>query len=294
MNIEEEMIYKEVKALLDQHQGGEVLLEESINAKSYFRIESALRYDYPSYWYLAYLTPFNGDNQQVFPVDEQKNEEALITKMILTIDSNIFQEEMQMFTKEDVTIILENSKKNAENSEIYWDLRESVDILNTDVDRLYYEKINETIENNLQQIIDDAPQNMKQEEAVQYFSSWLVKNMQYDEMMKRYITTGNLEGYDLRREISAGSINDGEGTCTGFSLILMALCNRVGIEAYVVLGETEDARHGWVAIKIEDNIYYKDPTSEIEYRSVWALAREEQFYNYFHRDYEPFIDLFEY
>jgi hypothetical protein len=60
------------------------------------------------------------------------------------------------------------------------------------------------------------------------------------------------------------------------------------------LGDTPGGRHGWVAIKIGDETYYNDPTSEIENQKVKPLQTEVQFYQYFHKTYKPFSDLFQY
>ncbi|SHO47388.1 transglutaminase-like domain-containing protein [Anaerocolumna xylanovorans] len=287
---EEKKIYEEIKELLNQHKGGEIVLEQPINAKSYFHIESSLRYDGISYWYLAYLFPFSSDNTHVIPANEQYSEEKKIDKILLIIDSDKFQREMPVISEEDVT----NSKE--ESTDIYQNMKDAIDYLMDNEDS-YYDGINEKIEKNLQQIIDDMSKGLNQEEAVQYFSQWLVDHMVYDPAIAKYIMTGDLVGYDFRKQISAGSItsiNDRIGTCTGFSLILTNLCNRVGMEAYVVLGDTPGGRHGWAAIKIGDETYYKDPTSEIENQKVKPLQTEVQFYQYFHKTYKPFSDLFQY
>lgn len=287
---EEKKIYEEIKERLNQHKGGEILLEEPINAKSYFHIESSLRYDSISYWYLAYLFPFSSDNTRVIPANEQASEEKNIDKMLLMIDSDKFQKEMSTVSEEDVA----NSKK--ESTDTYQNMKDAIDYL-TDNQDSYYDGIDEKIKKNLQQIIDNMPTGLNQEEAVQYFSQWLVDHMVYDPTIAKYIMTGDLVGYDFRKQISAGSItciNDRVGTCTGFSLILTALCNQVGIESYVVLGDTPGGRHGWAAIKIGDETYYKDPTSEIENHKVMPLQTNVQFYQYFHKTYKPFSDLFQY
>lgn len=287
---EEKKIYREIKKLLDQHKGGEIVLEQPINAKSYFHIESTLRYDGINYWYLAYLIPFSSDNTQVIPANEQHSEEKKINKMLLIIDSDKFQKEIPAVSKEDIT----NSKKAS--TEIYQNIKDAIDYL-VDDRYSYYDQVNKEIKSNLQQIIDSMPQGLNQEEAVQYFSQWLVDHMAYDPIIAKFITTGDLVGYDLKKQISAGSItsiNDRIGVCTGFSLILTTLCNWVGIESYIVLGDTPGGRHGWVAVKIGDETYYKDPTSEIENQKVMPLQTEVQFYQYFHKIYKPFTDLFLY
>lgn len=292
LTAEEKKIYGQVKKLLDQHKNGEIVLEQPINAKSYFHIESSLRYDGISYWYLAFLFPFSADNTQVIPANEQYSEEKKIDKLFLFIDSDKVQREMIALSEEDVA----NSKKESADTDLYQSIKELTDYLMKEQDS-YYDQVNEKIENNLQQIIDDMPKGLNQEEAVQYFSQWLVDHMVYDPTIAKYITTGDLVGYDLRRQISAGSItsiNDRTGVCTGFSLILTTLCNRVGIESYIVLGNTPGGRHGWAAIKIGDETYYKDPTSEIEYKKIEPLQTEVQFYQHFNKIYKPFSDLFQY
>jgi hypothetical protein len=56
------------------------VLEQQISAKSYFHMESSLRYDGISYWYLAYLFSFGSDNTRVIPANEQYSEEKRLIK----------------------------------------------------------------------------------------------------------------------------------------------------------------------------------------------------------------------
>lgn len=289
---EEKKIYEEIKGLLDQRKSGEIVLEQPITVKSYFHIESSLRYDEIDYWYIAFLYPFNSDSTWVVPANEQYSEEKMIDKMLLIIDSDKFQKEMFALNEEDVA----NSERESEDVDLYQAMKEAIDYL-VEEENTYYNQVNEEIENNLQQIIDGMPKGLNQEETVQYFSQWLVDNMIYDPIIRNSILTGDFIGYDFRNQISSStitSINNRVGVCTGFSLILTTLCNRVGIESYIVLGDTPGGRHGWVAIKIGDEIYYKDPTSEIEYQEIEPLQTEVQFYQYFHKTYKPFTDLFQY
>ncbi|WMJ23389.1 hypothetical protein RBG61_01620 [Paludicola sp. MB14-C6] len=288
---EEKEIYEKIKQLLDQHKGGEIVLKQPINARSYYHIESALRYDSITYWYIAYLLPFNSSNTRVLPHLEQHSEEKMIEKMLLLIDSDKFQKEVLPASEDDAAKIKENKTVDT-----YQIAKDFIDYQMDDLES-YYEEVNQKINVNLQQIINEMPKNCNQEEAVQYFSQWIVDHMVYEPTIEKFLTTKDIVGYDLRKEISAGSItsvNDRKGTCTGFSCILKNLCNRVGIDAYIVLGDTPNGRHGWVAIKIGDKTYYKDPTAEIGIKKVNPLQTNVQFYQYFNNAYKPFTDLFGY
>ena len=295
LTAEEKKIYEEIKKILEQYKSGVILLEQPISAKSYFQIESPLRYDYNNYWYLAYLIPFSKENKRIVPALEQHSEETMIDKLILIIDSKQFQERTYPLSEEDIITNEEIANKGYDLGfhQTYNDFKECF----VDGNPAYYDDVTMQIESSLQQIIADMPEGLNQEKAVQYFSQWLVDHMEYDPIIANRIITGSLVGYDFRREISAGSISsiiDKNGTCTGFSLILTTLCNRIGIDAYIILGEVPNARHGWVAIKIGDDTYYKDPTSEIANKKVQPLTTDVQFYQYFHREFKPFSDLFEY
>ena len=76
--------------------------------------------------------------------------------------------------------------------------------------------------------------------------------------------------------------------------VLNALCRRVGIDAYFISGDVNTliyGRHAWSVIRIGDETYYKDPTTEIGYQKVRPLMTSAQFYKT--RDsYKPY-DWFE-
>lgn len=59
-------------------------------------------------------------------------------------------------------------------------------------------------------------------------------------------------------------ILDKKGICGGFSVALSDLCNKVGIDSYVVSGkatqQVTEMYHAWVAVKIGKGTYYVDPT----------------------------------
>jgi len=172
------------------------------------------------------------------------------------------------------------------SEELYNDIIDCIAGLNElNSDLSYYSEMDARVEQKLQEIINEIPKGSNQEEAVQYFSQWLVDNMVYDDVFNEYITTNNYDLIDINKQlanVNITSINNGEGVCTGFVFVLNALCRRVGIDAYFVSGYVRGlayGRHAWSAIIIGDETYYKDPTFEIGNQEVRPLRTSAQFYH---------------
>jgi hypothetical protein len=177
----------------------------------------------------------------------------------------------------------------------YNDIIKYVESLNDELinsDLSYYSEVDEKVEQKIQEILNGMPVGLNQEEAVQYFSQWLVDNMVYDFVFDEYLTTNNPDLIDINKQladVNITCINSGESVCSGFVMILNSLCRRVGIDAYFVCGNVEGlsyGRHTWSAIMIGDEMYYKDPTSEIGTKKVRPLMTYAQFYQT-HNNYKP-------
>jgi transglutaminase/protease-like cytokinesis protein 3 len=126
----------------------------------------------------------------------------------------------------------------------------------------------------------------------------MVDNMAYDPAMIKFLQTGDFAHFDIRRFLSSGNITsivDGNGVCAGFDIILTTLCNRVGINAFVIEGVVGGSwhRHTWSAIGVGEEMYYKDSTYEIVMQKVRPLLTREQFYA-IHGSYIPLSDVFKY
>jgi transglutaminase/protease-like cytokinesis protein 3 len=175
----------------------------------------------------------------------------------------------------------------------YQDIITAVEYYNSvNIDSSFYSKMHENVERKLSEIISAIPDGSNQEDTVQYFCKWLVENMVYDPIMANQILSGSFSVYDgLLESGNITSILKGEGVCAGFDMILTTLCNRVGIESYITIGITPDGRHTWSAIKIGNEVYYKDTTYEIVKKEVRPLMTRTQFYAK-NKSYKPFSDIF--
>ena len=296
LTIQEKKIYNQITERLDQCKSGEIVLEQPIDARAYARIVTMLKYDRETYWYLYGIFPFDKENMLVDIDFMVPAKERNIYKMIFWIDSDKFRKEMTTYDKKNAENVKRAAEDLSSDPEAYKKAKEIADTI-IDDNPSYYERTNKEIERNLQQIIDDMPKGLNQKEAIQYFAQWIVDHMTYESTVAKYLDTGDYAEYDPGKAFSSESvvsINTKQGTCGGFSLILVTLCNRVGIDAYVVRGEAFGEGHAWTAVKIGGETYYKDPTFEVGDKKVKFLATELQFYQYFCTTYKPYSHLFKY
>jgi len=286
----ERRIYYAAVGMLEQYASGEIVLYYPITARSYYRIETALRYDSERHWHLALLWPFDNNFELVSPPSEQRNPEAIIYRLLLIVDTEVFRRE--------VSVAPEPLPEDWEESleELYRDVLADMVHFSEITDISFYDVINEQLENIIEKIINNMPEDLNQEEAILYFMQWMVDNMVYDSVMDRIFSSGGSFFDDINRHLDSSSILsliEGEGVCAGFSTVLNTLARRVGIDTYMVIGTVPGGRHTWNVVKIGDGIFYIEPTSDIQRQRVRPLMTREQFY-VIHSTHRPFSDLFEY
>ena len=143
-----------------------------------------------------------------------------------------------------------------------------------------YQLINNETNKILESIISDMPSNLTQEEAVDYFSQWIVNNMTYTDSFSSGTSYGDIVNEEIQLSSYISSLTNKSAICSGLSMILSELCRRVGIESYICLGTVSNGgspyNHAWVAVNIGDKTYYKDPTREISAKKVYPLKTKEE------------------
>ena len=143
-----------------------------------------------------------------------------------------------------------------------------------------YESIQKEANEILDDVISKMPKNLTQEEAVEYFSNWIIENMDYTENYTPNIGYGEAKDEELQFSVYISSVTNKSAVCAGLSMILSELCRKVGIESYVCLGTVSNGgsplNHAWTAIKIGDTTYYKDPTKEVGASKIFPLKTREQ------------------
>jgi hypothetical protein len=326
LTAKEKIIYHQITDLLDQHRGGEIILEQPIDVLSMCRIDNSLTSEREEYWYYFGSYTFNEDNELV-EVDKDNtliketvdgiNDKKLIYKIIIFIDSETYQREMALYYEQDLLTLKKKWDEQGlryEAREAIWTMRNGEEVFDfyqtlkndvasfIDTDLSYYVRIDEEIEETLQSIINDMPKDLNQEESVYYFGQWLVDNMVYDYEAREYILISrDTEKCDVRKVVSSSrntAVLTKEGVCAGITSVLATLCKMVGIEA---INETVIVKysqgfygglHVWTVVKIDDELFYTEPTAAVAGKERFMLRTKEMHYSRF-PGFEPIFDLFE-
>lgn len=290
LTAEEKIVFHQIEEKLDHYDGGEFVLQDMISINNLSRICDAIRYsgdkDY-AHWVFTF--PFSEDNRY--------------------LDCSIDQEE-ELFHKKQVyklVILLNTNQRLAELEEMlpnkangYMERYDEFQTIADDVPSDYvagFKEIENKTEIELEKIIEEMPKNLNQEEVIQYFRQWIVDNMEYDYGQGENVASNN----QIVRYASAiisnknASIINKAGICGGFSKILVDLCRRVGIDAYVAIGSVSDrygrGMHAWVGVRIGEQVFYADPTKDVGVGEIDHLKSWEQLQSQY-RKY-LFIDHFE-
>lgn len=128
------------------------------------------------------------------------------------------------------------------------------------------------------------PKNLTEKEIIIDFSNWLRDNLVYDyDIEKKMSRASDGQLLDLNAEYAdlayKQCVLEGRAICSGFAIVLSELCNRVGIDSYVVLGKITKGNnvvyHMWTAVIIDGMTYYTDPTESNVRRRFFGLYLKE-------------------
>ncbi|SCP98307.1 transglutaminase-like domain-containing protein [Anaerobium acetethylicum] len=166
--------------------------------------------------------------------------------------------------------------------------------LESDLKHNDYKQINEQITKEKEKVVSLVKRGMTEKETVELFEDWIIQNMEYnykvleknDSGLETSQAIGNIQN------TSSACILNREGICGGLSDLLVDLCNEVGIEAYSVKGmlsmnQGAAGLHQWVAVKINQMIFYIDPTRDVSLKTRNTFYTKEQFYSREGVKYEP-------
>ena len=141
------------------------------------------------------------------------------------------------------------------------------------------------VENQLDVLVDYANENYDNDyDKAYYFAQWLAENNEY-----QFVSNQD----NLIENNMYGAMVKGLSQCSGFAQSFAILCQRVGIPAYSVTGNTKEknrpdgysGEHQWNVVKLNDNWSYVDVTGMV------ANGRPYYFY-YFDRSKEEFVDYY--
>lgn len=272
LNSIEKNVYNKIINNLTVYKGGEIILDENISVNNLSRIADALRFNNNNnYFYSLFTLPLTSDNKTVNWSTNQNIEvleKKQISKILLQLYIGTNDTRLDNFNiSDDFTITnYDEVKKSFENI--------PNDLINK------YEKIKNDTDKILENIISNMPSNLSQEEAVNYFSQWIINNMNYTDSFSYGTNYGDVVNEEIQFSPYISSITNKSAICSGLSMIFSELCRRVGIESYICLGTVSNGgspyNHAWVAINIGDKTYYKDPTREISTKKVYPLKTKEE------------------
>lgn len=272
LNSLEQNVYNKIIKSLDTYEGGEIILDENISINNLSRIADAIRFNNNNnYFYSLFTLPLTSNNKIVNWSTSQRIEELekkQINKILLEIYIGEDDTRLDNFhISDDLTITNYDEQKNIFES-IPNDLISKYESIKAETDRI------------IDDIILNMPKNLNQEEAINYFSKWIVDNMKYTDTFNPQTSYGDIVNEECQFSASISSITKKSAVCSGFSMILSELCSRVGIESYICLGTVSNGgspfNHAWVAVNIGDKTYYKDPTREVGANKVYPLMTKEE------------------
>ena len=155
------------------YQGGEILLDKKISVNELSRIADAVRFNnHNNYFYFLFTLPFTSENKLVNWGTNQKKEdleEKKIGKLLLELYVGEEDTRLNQFEISDDMIVTNYESEKKIFSTI------SNDLMNQ------YESIQKEANEILDDVISKMPKNLTQEEAVEYFSNWIIENMDYTE-----------------------------------------------------------------------------------------------------------------
>ena len=170
---DEQEVYHKIIEQLDVYQGGEILLDKKISVNELSRIADAVRFNnHNNYFYFLLTLPFTSENKLVNWGTNQKKEdleEKKIGKLLLELYVGEEDTRLNQFEISDDMIVTNYESEKKIFSTI------SNDLMNQ------YESIQKETNEILDDVISKMPKNLTQEEAVEYFSNWIIENMDYTE-----------------------------------------------------------------------------------------------------------------
>lgn len=279
---DEKEAYEQIMQQISNVGGGKVVLDKPISHFNYSRVMQTIMYD-GKYGYWPYVFAFPVNQNQVlmstllFESDKETREKD-ITAIYVQIQDKTPREELKTFKGK----LSEENK--IENIEDFQKILET-----SDFDKAYYEEITNEFNNIEEDIINRMPRDLTQKEAITYFTDWIMKNIKYDYALFDDAQKSN--GYDPVTEYlyettlyakasSEQCMIDKKAVCGGISIILSRLCNKVGIDSYVVVGNSIidgiPVGHAWVAVNIDGNTYYTDPTLSVQTEMTYGLWTKEE------------------
>lgn len=219
--------YECLKERVDNLQGGVVEFPEPLTGKQYTRVTAALEDEGYNYYYALCDIPMTEDNVYVKydGADIMKVKEPVITKAVLFISCAKGIDTFGEY-EEDGTV------KNLDEIEKAYSENDPGKVGEID-------KVKEETEEILDEILEGLPENAGEKSTVDYFLGWLEDNLSVainigSETTQESGMTGVFEDALIYNNLSA--LTTHKASAVGYAKILTELCNRAGMESYIVFG----------------------------------------------------------
>lgn len=273
---EEKKNCRKLEDSLKNCKGGYIEFERPISHYSFSRIIQTLMYDeIHRNWTFVNAFPTNEEGQ-ILSVDflnlENEDEKRTVAGLFLYVDDLSEINNIELFSMQ----LTDDGKINDAQEFDTW-------LRSRNFTQEKYKKVSEEIKDAEQDIINLLPDHVSEKRAVKLLTQWMKDHMEYGYGNQN---RNSDEIWDVEQSVeymrlsSEYSICERKAVCGGFATVLSKLCNLIGIESYVVLGKVENKRgseyHAWVAVKMDQSIYYTDPTyAVVTGTPCWLRSSEE-------------------
>ncbi|MCI7179475.1 MAG: hypothetical protein SOY12_01400 [Schaedlerella sp.] len=219
--------YDYLKERLDNLEGGIVEFPEPLTGKQYTRVTAALEDEGYNYFYGVCDIPMTEDNVYVKydGADIMKVKDPIIAKAVLFISCAKGIDTFGEYA-EDGTV------KNLDEIEKAYSENDPEKVKEI-------EKVKEETEKILDEIMQGLPEDAGEKSAVDYFLGWFEENLSVainigSETTQESGMTGLFEDALIYNNLSA--LTTHKASAVGYAKILTELCNRAGMESYIVFG----------------------------------------------------------
>ena len=277
---DERVIFEKILDLYHTKNRVEIILNEPCSVYNISRVADAIRETQKdNYWNFIFPYCFDIDNNWVdvsMDKEDEQIREKTIFKILVQFNSNITYEENSL-----------------ENISGYEALKELLENYSRSGD---FQSVNTQIKSEKEKIINllKESNSISEKQAVEFFQKWIIQNMKYNYEVEENINTRNRIFFpgDYVQNTSSACVLERKGICGGLLDLMVDLCNEVGIEAYSVKGtlavqSKAAGPHQWVAIVINKETYYLDPTKDVITQKPSPLYNAEQFYGRESHEYVP-------
>lgn len=258
LTVKEAQVYDLMKEKLDKKEGGVIEFKEPLSGPEYLRVTSALEDEGYNYFYGFYDIPMTKDDIYV----KYKNSDITtmkdksIAKAILFLSCAEGIDKPGDYSKYGKVLNLDEVQKGLS--------------VNSGEKVEQIAKTQEQTEKIFAKIMDGLPADYGEKKAVDYFLSWLDKNMSLVNSADSKTSSISNMG-DVFKDVyiynNLSAVVKKKATALGYAKILSELCNRAGMESHIVMGtwkksSINQTAYVYTAVQMNGQTIYLDPSGE--------------------------------